>query len=204
MIKISTTPKLIWPRLTDKPSPNDNNLHNIRLLSVLLGCLINHIIYSNAIAANDVEKAGDILQIVIPSIAYGATHYLDDDEGREQFYKSFAVTILITQGLKNSIYKKRPNGSDKSFPSGHTSAAFQGASFIHERYGFSYAIAAYFGAAYVGYSRVESDKHYIEDVIAGAAIGILSNIYFTTPHKGFVIKPSANNKIYGLTITKNF
>ena len=193
-----------FSRLTVRMRANDNNLYNIRLSRVLLGYFIGLVLCQSLIASPNVEETGDILQIIIPSVAYGTTYYLDDNQGREQFYYSFATTVLTTHGLKNIIHKKRPNGSDKSFPSGHTSAAFQGASFIHERYGIKYAIYAYLGAAYVGYSRVESDNHYIEDVLAGAAIGILSNLYFTTPYQGFVIAPSANNGIYGLKVTKNF
>ena len=190
--------------LTAKQQATDNNPIKVWLLRVLLGYFISILCYQAAFASTNTEITGDILQIIIPSVAYGTTFYLDDDTGREQFYKSFASTVLITHGLKNIINKKRPNGSDKSFPSGHTSAAFQGASFIHERYGLKYAILPYVGAAYVGYSRVESDNHYIEDVLAGAAIGIVSNLYFTTPYKGFVIVPSANNGTYGLKVTKNF
>lgn len=183
---------------------SNNNIYKAWLLRILLSCFIVTYFFQTAYASTDAEKTGDVLQIIIPSVAYGSTFYLDDEMGRNQFYKSFATTVLITQGLKNIIHKKRPNGSDKSFPSGHTSAAFQGASFIHERYGLKYAIYAYIGASYVGYSRVESDNHYLEDVLAGAAIGILSNLYFTTPYKGFVITPSAGNNTYGLKITKDF
>lgn len=189
---------------TVKRSATDNNHIKTMLLSVLLYHLTCILFYQPAYASTNIEKTGDLLQIIIPSVAYGTTFYLDDDLGREQFYKSFATTVLITHGLKNMINKKRPNGSDKSFPSGHTSAAFQGASFIHERYGLKYAIYAYISAAYVGYSRIESDNHYVEDVLAGAAIGIVSNIYFTTPYKGFVISPSVSNKTYGLKVTKKF
>jgi len=157
-------------------------------------------VVGQAKAVDRIEKNGDILQILIPSIAYGATFYVDDTDGRSQFYKSFASTVGITQLLKYTIDKKRPNGADKSFPSGHTSAAFQGAAFIHKRYGLKYAIPAYLGATYVGYSRVESDNHYVEDVIAGAIIGITSSFYFSTPYKGFYISPVANNGVYGINI----
>ncbi len=155
-------------------------------------------------AAGTVEQSGDIIQILIPAIAYGTTFYLDDSDGRTQFYKSFAATVLVTHGLKNIVNKKRPNGSDKSFPSGHTSAAFQGAAFIHKRYGFTASIPAYIGAIFVGYSRVESKNHYVEDVLAGAAIGIASSFYFTDPYKGFVITPVASNGTYGISVTKRW
>ena len=34
-------------------------------------------------------------------------------------------------------------------------------------------------ASFVGYSRVYADKHFWEDVVAGASIGILGNLIFT-------------------------
>jgi membrane-associated phospholipid phosphatase len=152
-------------------------------------------------AASDIEVAGDVLQILIPSIAYGTTLYLDDDEGETQMYKSFFTTFGITQALKYGVNRERPNGGDHSFPSGHTSAAFQGASFIHARYGWKYAIPAYIGASFVGYSRVYANKHYTSDVLAGAAIGTLSSFYFATPYKGVNISPSANHGQYGLQVS---
>ncbi len=169
---------------------------------LLLFCALSPI--KNAAAADTIEKSGDILQFVIPSVAYGTTFYLNDKEGRNQFYKSFATSLGTTYALKYSINKQRPNGGNHSFPSGHTSAAFQGASFIHKRYGIKYAIPAYIAAAFVGYSRVESDNHYTEDVLAGAAIGIVSSFYFTKPYKGFSITPIADNGYYGLHISKKW
>ena len=160
--------------------------------------------FNNVIASDKIEKAGDLLQILLPGIAYGSTFYLDDSEGRIQFYKSFTANILVTYGLKHVIEKDRPNGSSKSFPSGHTSAAFQGASFIHKRYGLEYAIPAYIGASFVGYSRVESNQHYVEDVLVGAAIGIASSFYFGTRFKGFQIQPVVNNGSYGIRVSKNW
>ncbi len=155
-------------------------------------------------AASDIEVAGDVLQILIPSIAYGTTLYLDDDEGEMQMYKSFFTTVGITQALKYGVNRKRPNGGDHSFPSGHTSAAFQGAGFIHARYGWKYAIPAYIGASFVGYSRVYANKHFPSDVWAGAIIGTLSSFYFATPYKGVSIQPTANNGEYGLQVNASW
>ncbi|MBT8349149.1 MAG: phosphatase PAP2 family protein [Sulfurovum sp.] len=159
---------------------------------------------SKTIASDNIETAGDIIQILIPGIAYGTTFYLDDREGRTQFYKSFGTNLAATYVLKYAINSERPNGGDHSFPSGHTSAAFQGAAFIHKRYGISYGVTAYLGAAFVGYSRVEADKHYVGDVIAGAAIGIISSFYFTEPYKGVNITPTHSNGTYGIKVSKNF
>jgi len=140
-------------------------------------------------ASKDIEKTGDVLQILIPVSAYTTTLYLNDKQGQIQFYKSFATNLIITYSLKNIVSKKRPNGGINSYPSGHTSAAFQGAAFIHARYGFLYSVPAYLGATYVGYSRVESKSHFNNDVLAGATIGILSSFYFTKRVKNINISP---------------
>jgi len=153
----------------------------------------------------NIETSGDIIQILIPLSAYGTTYYLDDQDGRIQFYKSFSSTVLLTHTLKYTVREERPNGNNtQSFPSGHTSAAFQGASFIHYRYGLKKAILPYMMASFVAYSRVYSKQHYIHDVAAGALIGTFSNYYFTTKYKDITIKPIAylHNDInmYGLRI----
>jgi membrane-associated phospholipid phosphatase len=166
--------------------------------------LIIIIIFPKLIYATNMKKTGDILQLAIPSIAYGTTLYLDDKQGQNQFYKSFTTNLGLTYGLKYSIVKKRPNGGKHSFPSGHTSSAFQGASFIHQRYGLKYAIPAYIGATYVGFSRVKSKAHYTIDVIAGAVIGSMSSLYFTTKYKGFEIKPIVMNSGYGIGISTSW
>lgn len=153
--------------------------------------------------ANDkaVEYIGDGLAVIIPATAYGSTFYMDDHDGQIQFYKSIAASTATTFTLKYTVKRERPDGSnDRSFPSAHTMFAFQGATFIHQRYGFTYAIAAYLGGVFVGYSRIEVDKHYLGDVLAGAAIGSLSSWYFTDRYKGVKIQPIVRQGTYGLTL----
>lgn len=158
-----------------------------------------------AVASDSVEDAGSIVRTLIPAVAYGTTFYLHDSEGRSQFYKSFFTNLAATYALKATVSKTRPNDADdESFPSGHTSVAFQGASFIHKRYGFNYAIPAYLGATFVAWSRVESDNHYTVDVLAGAAVGIASSLIFTRPYKGFVVTPMVDNGFYGVGITRQW
>jgi membrane-associated phospholipid phosphatase len=153
------------------------------------------------------EMAGDILQIAIPATAYVSTFYMDDDQGRTQFYYSFSTNLAVTYGLKYAINKPRPEGHGHyAFPSGHTSAAFQGATFIQKRYGCKYGVPAFICASYVGWSRVEgeSDKHDFADVAAGAAIGVLSSYYFTKPYKGFVITLTVSTDYLGVSITSKW
>ena len=154
------------------------------------------------LAEEQVEKNGDVLQYAILAAGLGtAVFYEEGYEGTIQFLTSFAVSQVVTEGLKRITDKTRPNGNCcKSFPSGHTSKSFMGAAFIHERYGWKYAVPAYIAATYVAYSRVEADKHYVEDVVAGAAIGIVSSFVFTTPYKGLEVTPVVANGFYGVYV----
>lgn len=156
-------------------------------------------------ASDSVENAGDVVRTIIPALAYGTTFYLHDSDGRSQFYKAFFTNLGTTYALKALVDKTRPDQSDDdSFPSGHSSVAFQGAAFIQIRYGWKYGIPAYLGAAFVAWSRVDSDNHYTTDVLAGAAIGIASSLIFTRPYKGFVVTPMATSGFYGIAISKQW
>jgi len=159
---------------------------------------------TQVLVADNIKKIGDALLVLISSTAYGTTLYLDDKEGQKEFYKSFTTNAGITYGLKYGVNRKRPNGEDYSFPSGHTSTTFQGATFVHKRYGLKYAIPLYLEATFVGYSRVHADKHYLSDVLAGAVIGGLSSFYFTTDYKGINIQPIVMNSGYGISFRDNF
>lgn len=91
---------------------------------------------------------------------------------------SFAVNAGVTYALKRTIHERRPDGTDnRSFPSGHTSIAFCGAtSLMHEYYKVSpwIGVAGYAVATTVAVDRVRRNRHYWGDVVAGAAIGCLS------------------------------
>jgi len=129
---------------------------------------------------SSIERVGDFLQVGLPVAGLAITKYNNDTKGTSQFWKSFLSANFTTYILKIVIDKERPNGHCcESFPSGHTTAAFSGAMFIHERYGNNYGIPSLLLASFVGYSRVYAKKHYWIDVFCGAAIGILSNILLT-------------------------
>lgn len=84
----------------------------------------------------------------------------------------------ITQLLKRTIRQRRPDGSNfHSFPSGHTAQAFAAATFLCEEYQYRFKwmpYVAYGAASGVGAMRIANNKHFISDVLVGAAIGILS------------------------------
>ncbi len=158
----------------------------------------------DASAGDAIETAGDILQYVIPATAGGLTLGYRDYRGTLQFGESFALTEGVTYGLKYTVDETRPNGGSQSFPSGHTSVSFCGAEFIRKRYGWELGIPAYAAASFVAYSRVEANEHYPHDVIAGAAIGVLSSFIFTKPYKGWEVKTEAGPGLHGLFLSKSW
>ena len=166
--------------------------------------------YANDSSRKVREVMGDDIQLLIPVIGLVSTLYYEDAkqthfEGAEQWLKAFLAFEVITESLKTITHKQRPNECGyRSFPSGHTAAAFMGSSFIHQRYGLRYAIPAYIGAIYVGYSRVQADKHYAEDVFSGAVIGLASGLLFTTPYKGVNIMPMIGRDRIGLSLSKDW
>lgn len=147
-----------------------------------------------------VERTGDVLLLAIPLASYAITYRLDDGEGRVQLYKSLLATVSATYALKFGIDKERPDGEGQSFPSGHTSVTFSGASFLQKRYGWKYGAPAYIAASFVGWSRIDARRHYWEDVLAGAAIGIMSSYYFVTPLENVTVSLFSANGLYGVAI----
>jgi membrane-associated phospholipid phosphatase len=127
----------------------------------------------------DYKTLSHVLTIGLPTVAAGVSLAQDDTPGLYQLAKSEAFTLAATEVLKLTVHETRPNGRDKSFPSGHTSVSFAAAQYMQMRGGWEYGVPAYLAAALVGYSRVRADEHYWKDVAAGAALGIASSYYFT-------------------------
>jgi membrane-associated phospholipid phosphatase len=175
--------------------------HALSLLGSILLCLTARV---TASASDSVATAGDILQYVLPATAAGLTLAYRDGQGALQFGESAAVTLGVTYGLKYTVNETRPNGGHQSFPSGHTSISFSSAEFMRKRYGWEYGVPAYALASFVAYSRVEAGQHHPHDVVAGAAIGIVSSYIFTRPYKGWHVEAEAGNRYYGFRLSRNW
>lgn len=149
-----------------------------------------------------VRTAGDILMFALPASAYLATHVADDPGGRWQLVLSGATSFLATQSIKGIVDKTRPNGGRESFPSGHSASAFFGASFLERRYGWLWGAPAYGLAAFTAYSRVHAGVHDPQDVVAGAALSVLSTYIYTTPHRhgdtSVRLRPIFGRDIFGV------
>ncbi len=155
-------------------------------------------------ASDGLRTAGDVLQIALPAAAAGMTLAYRDAPGALQFAESAGVTLAVTYGLKYTVVESRPDGGAHSFPSGHTSISFCSAEFMRKRYGWEYGVPAYALASFVGYTRVESGQHHPQDVVAGAAIGILSSYIFTRPYHGWSVQAQAGGGYYGLSFSRDW
>lgn len=135
---------------------------------------------------------------------------------------SFVTMYALTQGLKHTIDRKRPDGSDNhSFPSGHVATAFLGAEQLRMNYGTWWGLAGYSVATGTAFLRLYNNRHWFSDVIGAAGIGILSARigYWLLPWEKCVFglnknKSSVNifamptfdtyNSSYGLAMTIQF
>jgi hypothetical protein len=83
------------------------------------------------------------------------------------------VSQAIVQGVKFTTRRLRPDESNRhSFPSGHTASAFATATVIQRRFGWRAGIPAYAFGSYIAASRVAAHRHFMSDVLVGAAVGI--------------------------------
>jgi membrane-associated phospholipid phosphatase len=81
------------------------------------------------------------------------------------------MTQLVTYGIKESVRRQRPDKSGGfSFPSGHASVTFATATVLERHLGW-HALPAYLVASYVAASRLHENRHFISDVVFGAAVG---------------------------------
>lgn len=92
-----------------------------------------------------------------------------------------------TKVVKTLTHEERPDHSGfDSYPSGHTANAFASAELLRREYGARYpwvGVAGYTAAVATGTLRVYNNRHWVSDVIAGAAFGFLSTriIYAVNP-----------------------
>lgn len=91
---------------------------------------------------------------------------------------SYATMAIVVNAAKYTFKEKRPDSSSRnSFPSGHTATAFVGAEMLYQEYRATHpwiGYTAYGLSAAVAYLRMHNDRHWANDVLAGAAVGMLS------------------------------
>jgi membrane-associated phospholipid phosphatase len=109
-----------------------------------------------------------------------------------------------TQAIKFSARRTRPDGTILSFPSGHTASSFATATVLQSHLGWKVGIPAYAMATWVAASRVQMERHFVSDVIAGATVGILAgrSVTFGRGSARFALTPTAVPGGLGVSVVK--
>lgn len=85
------------------------------------------------------------------------------------------LTEILVEPLKFATRRERPDGSNhQSFPSGHAAVTFAAATVIERHLGWRKSVLGYAIASYVAMSRIHDNRHYLSDVIFGAAVGSIA------------------------------
>jgi membrane-associated phospholipid phosphatase len=132
---------------------------------------IDHVFAPGQIVGGMYVQAGAAFATYVAGRATGSPRLAQ--VGAELVRAQF-VAQGVTQTIKISAPRTRPDGTPFSFPSGHTASSFATATVLQREFGWKVGIPAYIGAAWVGASRIESERHYLSDVVAGATVGILA------------------------------
>ncbi len=123
------------------------------------------------------DLAGQNLTNIAYIIGMYSHYYFTGEEKSKKrsmlMLKSTLYSGLVTTGLKYTVREPRRDSDNRdSFPSGHTTSAFAFASVIGAEHDLIYSIPAYTLATIAAFSRINDNKHYVHDVLAGAAIGM--------------------------------
>jgi len=121
------------------------------------------------------EYGSGVTLAALTGVLWG-TGYLARDTSLKrtgsEMFRSLAYTTAAVTALKVAFHRTRPDGGPYSFPSGHTAAAFAVAPVLQRQFGPAAGIPAFVLAGVTGMGRMEDRKHYLSDVIFGAAIGL--------------------------------
>jgi PAP2 superfamily protein len=106
--------------------------------------------------------------------------------------EALAISELVTQTLKYSTNRERPDGSNnRSFPSGHAADTFAFATALERHLGWKGAVPAYIFSSYVAISRLPADRHWLSDAVFGSAVGIIAGRTVTRHGRDFPVAVTA-------------
>jgi PAP2 superfamily len=85
------------------------------------------------------------------------------------------LSELLVEPIKFATQRTRPDNSNRrSFPSGHAAVTFATATVIERHLGWRKSLLGYTIASYVAASRLHDNRHYLSDVVFGAAVGSIA------------------------------
>jgi membrane-associated phospholipid phosphatase len=133
--------------------------------------------------AHNFFKAGEVLGelptlLTSASVVYAVGRLKDKPRVSHvgmDLIQSLAMSEALTQTLKYTTRRERPDGSGKnSFPSGHAADTFAFATALERHLGWRYAVPAYIFSSYVAISRLPANRHWLSDAVFGSSVGIIA------------------------------
>ncbi len=114
---------------------------------------------------------------------------------------ALATSAALCSGLKAVIKSPRPDVPSEvdSFPSCHATTAFAVAR-IQSHYHPDYAALWYGGAALIGYSRLDLNRHRLIDVLVGSGLGYLVGEIELGQKRGLILYPLIHQDAQGGTV----
>ena len=143
---------------------------------------VNHALVGNNTAEN-IFKAGEILGELPTLLGSATVVYATGRIGDKpkvshlgmDLIEALAMSEALTQTLKYTVRRERPDGSSKnSFPSGHAADTFAFATALERHLNWRYSIIGYTFASYVAISRLPANRHWLSDAVFGSAVGIIA------------------------------
>ena len=135
---------------------------------------------NSEIGVHKCSPADDVIQY-LPLVCYACLDYSGVPARRsvnDRLVVGLTAGVIfaaVTNTVKYTVYERRPTGSrHNSFPSGHTGTAFLGAELMRQEYGTWAGVAGYTIATGVVVIRILNGRHWLNEVLAGSGIGILS------------------------------
>ena len=176
---------------------------------------INEMLANEDGTADQIFEAGDfigggVIEFSASAATYGAGRLFHSEKARafgSDLFRAELLNAVATVGLKHALGRTRPDGGSWSFPSGHSSTSFAAAAVVYSHFGAKWGIPAYALATYVGVSRLQENRHYPTDVLAGALLG--SYIGFKVSGRdrsshSFYIAPAYSGGTAGAVVSLRF
>jgi len=120
-----------------------------------------------------------------------------------QLLRAQILSQTISTGIKLAAQRSRPDGTRYSFPSGHSTTSFATATVLQRNFGWKVGVPAYGLAAYVATSRIQEKRHFLSDVVFGAALGIAIGRTVTvgSGRARFAVEPAVTPGGAGVSVT---
>lgn len=120
-------------------------------------------------------------------------------------------SFSVTQVLKVAVREQRPENKDQrdSFPSGHSTMAFAFGGYIFEEHGWKWGVPALAASVFTALSRINDNRHYLHDVMAGATIGLAYGVGMSKLAKkkgkfAYTLVPILDSQSKGIAFIKDF